>query len=159
MSTNKPAFKATYSHIGLCVSDIDRAKAFYINALGFSEGAVFDADNRMKDLLGLDADIDMTSQMMVLDTFVVELIYFKSPTAFGAEGLRPMNKLGMTHLSFIVEDVDASAAHLVACGATLLPTTRTTVDFPGSDPTELVFCTDPDGTRIELYKPSSSWQA
>lgn len=159
MTTKSPVFKATYSHIGLCVADIERAKAFYINALGFSEGAVFDADNRMKELLGLAADIDMTSQMMVLDTFVVELIYFNSPTAIKAETPRPMNLLGMTHLSFIVADVDAAAAHLVACGASLLPTTRTTVEFPGSDPTELVFCTDPDGNRIELYKPSSSWVA
>lgn len=159
MSDTKPVLRATYSHIGLCVADIERSKAFYKEALGFVEGAVFDANNAVNNLLGLDGNVEMTSQMMILDTFVVELIYFKEPRAFAVEGLRAMNQLGMTHLSFVVDEVDSAAAHLVACGATLLPSTRTTVDFPGSDPTELVFLTDPDGNRIELYKPSSSWQS
>lgn len=159
MSDNKPVIRATYSHIGICVSDIERSKTFYKNALGFTEGAVFDANNEVNNLLGLAGNVEMTSQMMMLDTFVIELIYFKDPSAFAAEELRPMNQLGLTHLSFIVDDVDSAAAHAVACGAKLLPSTRTTVEFPGSDPTELVFCTDPDGTRIELYKPSSSWQS
>jgi catechol 2,3-dioxygenase-like lactoylglutathione lyase family enzyme len=159
MSDNKPVLRATYSHIGICVSDIERSKHFYKEALGFSESAVFDANNTVNNLLGLAGNVEMTSLMMVLDTFVIELIYFKDPSAYAAEALRPMNQLGLTHLSFTVGDVDSAAEHLVACGASLLPSTRTTVEFPGSDPTELVFCTDPDGTRIELYKPSSSLQA
>lgn len=159
MTNNKFQLRASYSHIGICVSDIERSKAFYKDALGFSEGAVFDVGNEVKNLVGVDGDLDMTSQMMVLDAFVIELIYFKDGRAFGAEGLRPMNQLGMTHLSFIVEDVDAAAEHLVACGATLLPSTRTSVEMPGGDPLELVFCLDPDGTRVEVYKPSTSSQS
>lgn len=155
MTNNNPVVSASYSHLGICVSDIERSKAFYKEALGFSEGAVFDVGNEVKDLVGVDGDLTMTSQMMVLGAFVIELIYFKDGRAFGVEGLRAMNQLGMTHLSFIVEDVDAAAAHAVACGATLLPSTRTSVEIPGSDSLELVFCLDPDGTRIELYRPST----
>ena len=136
MSDNKPVLRATYSHIGICVSDIECSKAFYKDALGFTEGAVFDANNEVNNLLGLEGNVEMTSQMMVLDTFVIELICFKEPSAFTAEGLRPMSQLGLTHLSFIVDDVDSAAAHVVACGAKLLPSTRTTVEFPSSDPTE-----------------------
>lgn len=157
--TTHPVIQATYSHIGVCVTDLEKSKAFYNNALGFSEGAVFEANNQVNALLGLNGNVEMVSQMMTLGSFTIELIYFKDPKAFSSGQLRAMNQLGLTHLSFIVEDVDAAAKHLEACGATILHDTRSTVDFPGSEPTVLVFCTDPDGTRIELYKPSSGWQS
>lgn len=158
MSDTDGLIKARYSHVGLCVSEIERSKAFYQQALGFIEGAVVDSGNEVKKLLGLDCDISMRSQMMVLDNFVIELIYFTEPEVSSEAKLRAINQTGLTHLSFIVDDVDLAAKHLVNCGGSLLASTRTRIEFPGSDPTELVFCTDPDGTRIELYKPSSSWQ-
>ena len=44
------------------------------------------------------------------------------------------------------DDVEASAAHLVACGGTLLESTRAELGVP------LVFVHDPDGVRIELMQ-------
>ncbi len=159
MTTN-PVFKATFSHIGICVSDIKRAKCFYKDAFGFADGAVYESKNDINDLLGLSGNVEMTSQMLILGSLVIELIYFKDPKAFSSGNVRPMNQCGLTHLSFIVEDVDKAAAHLKTCGAQILYTTRTVLDSTtGGDPAVLIFCTDPDGTRIELYKPPSGWQS
>lgn len=149
-----PQSTATYSHIGLCVADLGRARRFYQEALGFVEEAVFTVENTINDLLGIPQQVAMTSQMMRQGNLVIELIHFSSPPAFSG-GLRSMNQLGLTHLSFVVDDVDSAAAHLEACGGTVLRDTRTVFSFPDADPTILIFCTDPDGTRVELYKPSS----
>jgi glyoxylase I family protein len=61
---------------------------------------------------------------------------------------RPVNQLGLTHLNFRVDDVDAVAARLRDLGGTVLEHTRTTFG-PEMD---FLYCTDPDGTRIELMK-------
>src|SRR5258705_13779315 len=76
----------------------------------------------------------------------IESLAYQSPGVVG-EPLRRRNQLGITHLSFVVDDVDAAARQLVACGGRLLPDTRT-----GSDPssTQLAFVPDPDGARVEV---------
>ncbi len=153
-----PQFTASCSHIGLCVADLERARRFYREALGFAEEAVFAVENTINDLLGIPDNVVMTSQMMRHGNLVIELIHFSSPATISG-GLRAMNQLGLTHLSFVVDDVDIAAAHLEACGGAVLRDTRTVFAFPDADPTILIFCTDPDGTRIELYRPSSSLAA
>lgn len=67
----------------------------------------------------------------------------QSRTDLPAEPKR-RNQLGLTHLSFLVDDVDVAACRLVELGGEILPLTR---QRPGID---LVFLADPDGTRVEL---------
>ncbi len=91
----------------------------------------------------MEGDLELTSQFIRRDGVAIELLYYASPGVLGEPSSR-RNQLGITHLSFIVEDVDASAAKLVAAGATLLEDTRTDLGI------QIVFLADPDGTRIEL---------
>ena len=60
------------------------------------------------------------------------------------------NHLGLTHLSFIVEDVDAAAMELEQYGGTIIEGTRSGQDEPRS--VQIVFLADPDGTRVELMR-------
>jgi catechol 2,3-dioxygenase-like lactoylglutathione lyase family enzyme len=60
-----------------------------------------------------------------------------------------MNQVGLTHLSFLVSDLDGVLAKLRALGATVLDATR--LDGRGKGP-NAVFVADPDGTRIELVE-------
>jgi catechol 2,3-dioxygenase-like lactoylglutathione lyase family enzyme len=150
------ATMAAFSHIGVCVSDIERSRRFYIEALGFTVGPMYEMEDTINDLLGIPIKVRMTSLMLQKGHQVIELIYFREPKPFAVGGLRPMNQLGLTHLSFTAQDVDALAARLEQFGGKLLRETRTVIDMPGSDPAILLFCTDPDGTRIELYKPSGA---
>ena len=47
------------------------------------------------------------------------------------------------------DDIDAVAAAVEAAGGTVVRATRTALDLGGT-PLDFVFCTDPDGVRIEL---------
>jgi lactoylglutathione lyase len=60
-----------------------------------------------------------------------------------------MNQLGLTHLSLRVDDIDAVAGQIERLGGEVLPTTRTRMG-DRSSPLDFVYCTDPDGVRIEL---------
>jgi catechol 2,3-dioxygenase-like lactoylglutathione lyase family enzyme len=147
-----PSLASAYSHIGICVADIEAAQRFYTDALGFTVGPVFEMTNVINALVGIPGNLRMTSQMLQHGNLVIELIHFQEPQPFSGAGLRPMNQIGLTHLSFIAEDVDALAARLETHGGKILHETRTVIETPGAETTILLFCTDPDGTRIELYQ-------
>ena len=60
-----------------------------------------------------------------------------------------MNQVGLTHLSLRVDDVEAAAATIEALGGSVVRSTRTTLEF-GDSTLDFLYCTDPDGVRIEL---------
>jgi len=130
-----------FNHVGLCVSDLDRSLAFYRDGLGFSEVARIDASgDATETLLGL-RDVDLRAVFLQRDGVRIELLQYASPGHRGSGEPRPMNALGLTHLSLRVGDLDATLAALEARGAKVLHATRTP---------KAVFVSDPDGTRLEL---------
>jgi catechol 2,3-dioxygenase-like lactoylglutathione lyase family enzyme len=135
------------SHLGLCVSDIERSLRFYCEGLGFALAERYDLDDSMAPgidkSLEVPAPVVLRSQMIALDTMKIELLHYTTPAVDGVPSAR-RNQLGLTHLSFWVDDVDTAAAELVSFGGTILPDTR---QAPGI---ELVFLADPDGVRVEL---------
>jgi lactoylglutathione lyase len=129
------------------VSDFERAISFYCEGLGFHIAERYDLDaGAMPDLLHsleMDDAGKVTSQMIVNGPMKLEILHYPGRPAQGTPSTS-RGLLGLTHLSFIVDDVDAAAARLVEHGGTILAHTRVDVGIP------LVFLTDPDGTRIEL---------
>jgi lactoylglutathione lyase len=87
--------------------------------------------------------------MINRDGLTIELLAFASPPVIGSRQRRPMNQLGFTHLSLRVSDLEAMADAIEAAGGQVVRTTRTSLDVGGMD-LDFVFCTDPDGVRIEL---------
>jgi predicted enzyme related to lactoylglutathione lyase len=69
------------------------------------------------------------------------------PDVTGPAERRPMNQRGITHLCFNVSDLRAACRRVEAAGGRVHLQTLT--QMPVSD---IVFCTDPDGTRIELVQ-------
>lgn len=134
------------SHFGVCVSDIERSARFYTGALGFELeqefefGAPFDV---LAELPGLKARAAFYRR----DRVRIELIYNQTPSAKGPSERRPMNQLGLTHMAVTVDDLDAAARRIVEHGGRVYPETK--VETPAGD---LIFCTDPDGVRIELWR-------
>jgi len=135
------------SHLGLCVSDLDRSLRFYCDGLGFTRGGGYDLDSAAQTGLDRSLEVDgrarIRSQFISHGTLQIELLAFVDPPAGGTPSPR-RNLLGLTHLAFFVDDVDEAAARLAACGGTVLDDTRSN---PG---VELVFVADPDGVRVEL---------
>jgi catechol 2,3-dioxygenase-like lactoylglutathione lyase family enzyme len=136
-----------WSHIGLCVQDLVRSMRFYCDGIGCEPAERYELDATQLPGLGAALEVGekaaIVSQMITHGGLRIELIEWKSPQAEGTPSRR-RNQLGLTHLSFWVDDVDEAVARLQDCGGTLLPATR---QQPGVD---LVFLADPDGTRVEL---------
>jgi predicted enzyme related to lactoylglutathione lyase len=137
---------ASVSHMGLCVSDLDRSMRFYCDGLGFEPQIKYDIGNEFAATMEIDADVKLVSQMIVRGGLMIELLHFISPGVTG-EPNHIRNMLGFTHLSVNVDDVNETIATLVECGGSLIESTRTVNEMG-----EIVFVADPDGTRIELMK-------
>ena len=140
------------SHVGLCVRDLDRSLRFFCDGLGFekAEGFELDSDTApgLERSLGVPGPVKIVSQFIQNDTMKIELLHFVSPGVDGTPSA-VRNQVGLTHLSFYVDDLDAATKHLVDCGATVIEETRAS---PGID---LLFLADPDGVRVELMAAPS----
>jgi catechol 2,3-dioxygenase-like lactoylglutathione lyase family enzyme len=137
------------SHVGICVTDLDRSLRFYCDGLGLRAEERFELDSDQVPGLDLALEIGertvVTSQFVRADGLAIELLAYATPAPTGSPSAS-RRSLGLTHLSLYVDDLEAAIAHLVACGGTVLEDTR---QSPGID---LVFLADPDGVRVELMQ-------
>ena len=140
----------TFSHLGICVSDLERSMRFYCEGLGFVAAESHTVGQEFGPLMELDA-VALHSQFVRRDALSIELLSFSSPHPVGEGVRRPMNQLGLTHLSLRVDDVDGTASTIERLGGTVVRSTRTTLDMPGVE-LDFLYCTDPDGVRIELMR-------
>ena len=141
------------SHIGICVSDLDRSLAFYRDVLGFRERSsltVSGADSEV--LLDLE-DVKLRAVYLERDGTRLELLCFDAPGHTGETGPQPVNRLGLTHLSLRVSDLAATALAAERGGGSVLAGSRIASERYG---TRAIFITDPDGLRIELLEAPGS---
>jgi catechol 2,3-dioxygenase-like lactoylglutathione lyase family enzyme len=136
-----------FSHVGICVSDLERSVRFYCAGLGFELVQSHTVGQEFGSLMEIE-DVVLQSRFIRRDGVSLELLHFDAPGHVGEPLRRPMNQLGLTHLSLRVADLDAVAHVIESLGGTVVAGTRTT--FGTSDALDFVYCTDPDGTRIEL---------
>ena len=138
---------ATVNHVGLCVTDLDRSRRFYEAALGFEpvrEMAI--PDDFTADLLRVPRPVGLTAAYLRRDGFVLELLHFDRPGNPPARD-RPFPEPGLTHLSFTVDDLDATRALVVDHGGEVLVDT----EVAGM----AVMVRDPDGQPLELLAPGA----
>ena len=129
------------NHIGHCVADLDRAKRFYVEALGFEPWYEIEPPDQPSDrLLGLSAPLGMTCAYLRRGGVVLELLSFAAAGILDPPA-RVMNERGLTHLSFSVDDVAATCERVTEVGGTVL--TETNIGAA-------VFVRDPDGQLLEL---------
>src|SRR4051812_42054932 len=92
------------NHIGICVTDIDRSRRFYEEALGFT----FQREHRPPDeMTGKLLDVDAPNLLAVyltMGAFVIELLFYDRD---GNPAFRPrsMNEPGLTHLSLTTSNL------------------------------------------------------
>ena len=135
-----------YNHIGLVVSELQRSKQFYEQALGFRvwyEDAPVDAATAK--LLGLKPPLGVQTCYLTLGECVLELIHFSAPEATVTRRQRSMDEAGLSHLSISVDDIRATAARAVKCGGEIVES---------SDLGLALLIRDPDGQFVELLSMS-----
>jgi catechol 2,3-dioxygenase-like lactoylglutathione lyase family enzyme len=151
------------SHFGVCVSDMAKSRRFYVEGLGFELGSYGESgataeDPQIAKLVGMNGEVAFGGQFLTKGAVRIELIHFQKPEPFGPTTARAMNQLGLTHMSFRVKDMDAVIERLAKLGGSFLADTRGVVPFSEEVMGEVAFCTDPDGTRIELMMVSDDFQ-
>ena len=138
-----------FSHVGVCVSDLERSIRFY-EGLGFERAERHHVGDEFGRLMELEG-VRLESRFLRHDGVTIELLHFDAPGHTGHATRRPMNELGLTHLSVRVDDVDAVAQMVEALGGSVVRGSRTTFGT-GENALDFVYCTDPDGVRVELMK-------
>jgi catechol 2,3-dioxygenase-like lactoylglutathione lyase family enzyme len=136
----------SFSHVGICVSDLGRSLRFYCDGLGFSPAETHPIGNEFADTLEVPRDVVLTSQFIRREGLAIELLHYESPGTHGRPS-ESRNQLGLTHLSFLVEDIDGAERRLVEAGGRVIEATRT-----AGEGIRLLFLADPDGTRVELMQ-------
>lgn len=121
------------NHIAIIASDIERSLSFYVDVLGFSiiRKVYREERDSWKVDLALNGD------------YLIELFTF--PNA--PQRLSYPEALGLRHLAFTVDDIEASIAELKSKGVE--PESIRIDPFTGC---RCVFFADPDGLPIELVE-------
>jgi glyoxylase I family protein len=137
------------THVGICVQDMERSLRFYRDALGFQYVSELRVAGEPTDTLLQLQNVDLHACYLERDGTRIELLHYASPSAVRGESPRPMNQLGLTHLSFRVANLDDAVHALQAAGAAVLRQSR--IDVPAFE-AAAIFVSDPDGTLIELVQ-------
>jgi catechol 2,3-dioxygenase-like lactoylglutathione lyase family enzyme len=136
-----------FNHVGICVTDLGRSRRFYEEALSFRYWWDLVApEGTANKLLHLPSPLGLRAVYMIRDGLVLELLEFQTPGSASLRARR-MNDLGLTHLSFSVDDLGQVLARVPDLGGEVLQDTS----VPGA-----VMIRDPDGQLVELT--STSWR-
>jgi len=137
-----------FSHFGICVSDLETSLRFYCEGLGFAAAESHDIGSEFARLMEFD-EVVLRSQFIRREHVAIELLAFSTPSPQGQAARRAINQLGLTHLSFRTDDLGGTARRLEALGGRVVEETRTVIELGGAE-LSFLYCTDPDGVRIEL---------
>jgi lactoylglutathione lyase len=130
------------NHVGLCVTDLDRSRRFYEEALGFAHRHDLTVPDAVASrFLQVPRPVGLTAVYLTLGDFVLELLHFAREGNAPARD-RVFTEPGLTHLSFSVPDVTATCARVVDLGGEVLADTDVG--------THAILVRDPDGQLLEL---------
>jgi catechol 2,3-dioxygenase-like lactoylglutathione lyase family enzyme len=136
------------SHIGLCVTDLERSRRFYEEVFGFRAAFDLRTDGpETPKLLRLEAPLTLDAVYLALDGLLLELLAFDRTERTSR---RVMNEPGLTHLSLFVDDLDAAIDAVGRFGGRV----RTDTNIGAA-----VFVEDPDGQAIEVIGPHGRFRA
>lgn len=137
------------THVGICVTDLERSIRFYRDLLGFEYLSRIHVAGEPSDTLLQLRNVDLHAAYLERDGLRIELLYYASPERRGPQAARAMNDLGLTHISIRVSEVKQWVEKLRAEGVRIVE--ETWVDIPAFA-AAAVMILDPDGQRIELVQ-------
>ena len=141
-------------HVNVVVSNLDRARDFFCK-LGFVVTHAGDLEGEwISDIVGL-ADVRASYVQLALgDTDCrLELIAFANPPSPSAGAENLPHHIGIRHMAFAVDDIDALVADLKDDGIAFFSEVQT---YPATGK-KLIYCYGPDGIILEFaqYKKAS----
>jgi catechol 2,3-dioxygenase-like lactoylglutathione lyase family enzyme len=136
-----------FDHLTIVVQDLERAKTFFA-VLGFKEAmSVVIAGEPLASYMGV-AGIEADHITLVLEHVSprteIQLLHYRHPDPLPDPHIRDLHKLGMNHICFAVDDIEAEVGKLKSHG---FVTRNDIMDFHSR---KLVFIDGPEGVTIEL---------
>ena len=133
---------SVFNHVGHCVRDLEVSRRFYEELLGFTWKRDLEVpDAPASKLLRIPEPVGMTAVYLERDGFTLELLHFERD-GNAPRRERPFTEPGLTHLSFSVDDLDATCARVEELGGEVLTDTNVWG--------KAVMLRDPDGQLVEL---------
>ena len=132
-----------FTHVAVRVADMDRSVRFYRDLLGFTERNRHVGKGGPSAMMIGNPDASLSAVFLERDGAVVEL------QTLDGDDPQVVTRVqrGLSHIGFTVTDLAAMLRDVQAAGGTVIESSRFSDPSLGS---EVVFVTDPDGTRIEL---------
>ncbi len=130
-----------FEHIGIAVSDMDRAIGFYRDLLGLK-------------LILRKHDARTGSDMAFLDAGGGQLELVTPAQGLAPASDLPPSQAGLRHITFTVDDVDETFARLIAAGVVALEAPRDAATRELLS--RVAFVRDPDGIVVELVSRAES---
>jgi len=132
-----------FTHVAIRVGDLDRSVRFYRDVLGFTERTRHLGTGGPSAMMIGNPGAELAAVFLERDGTVVELQTLEGDDPSVVAGVQR----GLSHIGFKVTDLPAVIRALQEAGADVIEASRYEDPSIGS---EVVFVTDPDGTRIEL---------
>ena len=150
---------AKAAHVGVSVSDLDRAVAFYQALTGVAPSAHGDMKSvRFGHSQGLPNAV-LRYATINLENIGIDLIQFTDPTGEPTRGMA--NRPGSMHLCLKVDDFDAVYERMKAAGYEFLGASYTfeagEVTPAAALGTQVAYFNDPDGTNLEIIAPKGGF--
>jgi catechol 2,3-dioxygenase-like lactoylglutathione lyase family enzyme len=148
------------THVGVTVTDLDRAVRWYAEVLGFQplgppvEVRAEDGHAAVvaADVFGAHFGGFRQAHLAGANGVALELFQFLDPLTERVDQGFDYRKTGIFHVCVVAADVDAVAERIASSGGRRR-TARTWQIFP-AEPYLTCFCEDPFGIVIELYSHS-----
>ena len=151
-------YPRNFSHIGITVTDLDKAVEFYTKVMGWylimPATTITEDDSAIgvmcNDVFGPGWGSFRIAHLSTGDKIGIEL--FEFPNSERRENNFEFWKSGVFHFSVQDPDVEGLAARIVAAGGKQRMPVREY--FPGEKPYRMVYMEDPFGNILEIYSHS-----
>lgn len=137
-------------HAGVSVRDMEKSLAFYRDGLGLTVRLQADESGPfLEEILGFPG-VRVTTVKLGAEQgpTLVELLRYDEPRPAPVHG-REVYDLGSSHLALTVADLDGLYHRLTEAGVAFRSSPRLAPDGRA----KVAFCSDPDGTPVELVEP------
>lgn len=135
--------------VGIACRDLPKLRRFYEEVMGFSFVSEFQigADKAAQSALSAEGYTVVRLQTNYGER--IKLLAPNTPPAAAEPSKYILDKPNATYLTFIVEDIDAAIAKLLAAGTEFMTGNARVEVRPG---VYLAFCRDPEGNVLELVQ-------
>ncbi len=136
-----------FDHLTIVVRDVERAKAFF-GLLGFEEAVSVVISGEMfaryMGVPGIEAEHVTLVLRNATPRTEIQLLHYLHPEPVPDPNVRDLHKIGINHICFAVDDIEAEVVKMRAAG---FETRNEIMDFHAR---KLVFIEGPEGVTVEL---------